>query len=102
MKPYHVGVSEKIDRQFARALTLLEHASPSPEQVHDLRTTCKRMRGLLRMYRKVDKKRVRAMGAAIRDVASAFSATRDRDVLQAQLAHWFKARKHANEREIRV
>lgn len=99
MTPYHVGVSGKIDRQFAKALALLEHSSLSSEQVHDLRTTCKRLRGLLRLYRKADKKRLRAMADAIREVASGFSSTRDRDVLQAQLTHWFKARKHAEERE---
>lgn len=94
-----VGVFEKIDSQFARALALLAHSPLSSEHVHDLRTTCKRLRGLLRLYRKTDKKRIRAMADAIRQVASALSPTRDRDVLQAQLAHWFKARKHAPVRE---
>lgn len=99
MAPNHAGVSEKIDGQFARAVSLLENAPLSSEQVHELRTTCKRLRGLLRLYRKADKTRLRTMADTIREVASAFSSTRDNDVLQAQLAHWLKARKHAPMRE---
>lgn len=99
MTPNHVRVSEQIDRQFTKAQALLVNGPLSSEQVHELRTTCKRLRGLLRLYRKADKKRLRSMAGTLREVAGEFSVARDVDVLQAHIAQWFRAQKHASLRQ---
>ncbi|APR83044.1 Adenylate cyclase [Minicystis rosea] len=105
LAPALFALIAEVHRASARVMAMV-HGAPDPEAIHDFRVALRRLRTVLRPARKVfGKRRLRALGGALRRFAQATGTLRDDEVLretlgalalppraQAELAAWLAQR----------
>lgn len=78
----------RIDHYFERALALTRQRSLDRKAVHDLRVFCKKLRGLLRLYRSPSVPGLASLEAAVASIGKSLSANRDNEVLIQLITAW--------------
>lgn len=79
--PVSEGIRRIAREQLAKAIAAIDDPTDPEEAVHDIRTCCKKLRGLLRLIRpEIDE--YRSENEALRDTARRLSGVREAKVLQ--------------------